>query len=1728
MPEDTKSRSANGLITVLPTSVTGPKVQNPAPFEQEGQVDESRVRAVADQIVRVFLNSLPSNYVSQTKGPFYVQQFQAAAEELARIQVTAEDAYEDNDYDFTRSEVLFQFLADLIFPNSDITGLPVIDGDVSYRTFLKKMVSLLLKGSKTLTLLEGVEALTDAEVSILDKSEFIGQPGIGWTIADRFTFEVNVSSTKRTTSGSLVDPHYHTVKINAQGTGVTTGTTWDDGSGVDHSHTIENFLVSETSATGLPAHTHDLLSDFADLPILLESNVKIVLRALRPAHTLYEYRNLFRETYRHVFTDDFQKFDLDAFYYEDFRKYCAGVKEISSVAGNVLSDRYTLNDTLSFRSVRVGAPLVVASGPNAGRYVVRDVLAFPFGDDPVARAYTTSPSGLVGTASVVNGSFRDLAQDWSLATQGEILTFSTGPNAGRYLLETVLGSNGGPLGVALGPATEIRPALCFVRVAPRFPAAGVVSYTVEVDRLGVRSPVQVTNEDASSQFFAPPAGGQIVLNTTFGPLVRSWGDATPATPSDVVVLYDGVPVSVASLNPYTGEITLAAPITRFLPGAHTVTVSYRWFSSPLMGFSGLNTQGVTLNRWSLAGGRNTTSPVSASGTLGGASTSKFPLSLGLGRFPSRKPPVKIAHRYLAFERAYTAAINSPTTLLLNQAPGRISVPYAEADVVGTSIQYEGTAIPSSPWIAKGAPTGTSDGDRYKLIDASDTQVGYWSRDFELPVSSMVGTAARFQIESHTLDGVFTGVGFGVENNRRLYLAGALVVNGLKHIGLLARPGELRDVSSWIVGPLANGTILATNIVTCPLAQAPKLISSGHRFQILSGNQIGVYVVDQVFIDRVRNLVTLTVSGIGFPANPNLWGNRLADLVFETRWDIGLCTWRLYGNTRSDSVQLLFGGATGGALVTMSGGPVLASPAYLGPDVLPEGSGRYLWGSFSRRAKNSTTWDFVRYLSTPDGGTQFTRGTVVDTTMTGDPEDAQWFRTTSYGDSATAVSQLRITATPSEPSLDTTYGYGLIDPFLNGRRVTAFDAKLSVLRDTSGAGGAALSLKDTHREARLGNLLFQDNGVGGKTIYPQTSISLVGATTAGDQGWVDVEAVGFGPSVSFADGPTTSLSGFGLDNWLLQKSLAVSASPSVDRILEFRLSVDSFTLGTANSTGLVFLADVGGRTIALSFTGPDDVNLVDLTFGVLATATVPWSDGAKRTYRVDIRPSINVVDLYVDADLEVSAPYLSFPVSPSLDGVSFGYFADPADPSQAFEASLSSLCFMEDLDGVPNLHRTFGIWVGGDAGDIDNWEIPRSDGLGVPNSDPTSIITDMNWTLECWVRLFVDPTFGAVLLRPDLSPPPGYTGNFATQSLDPTAAWARVEYSRLPRAEGYTRFGSVHFGNLNPAASSLQFWNEVRYRVFTHTSIDYRAPQRMALNQWNVISSGDYLKDVSPEQVVVAALTPTRVSLRPTHIFASRVFQVVVEGVPLAQSGWRFNSDSQEIILFSALPAAGFPVTVVFAVGKPVTTTYLQTQPLDESQTILNEGTPPVPMSQVGTATVSTVSGDGGPTPAFPPALPANPNYFLRDQYLVRQFENDPDVLYEQMEFFQLPDGGETGRIATFCDGSGLGGGLRDISLDGALFTENFSPVTSSFASNFNRGPGRFGPYLYASGGLAGAAGPGGLLGPASYTTPYAGPNPAKTGLRAAILTPVGPSAGVVPGSGGGAVHREILWVLQPA
>lgn len=487
--------------------------QNPAPPDIGGQSFADQVRLTADRIMRVFLSTLPSNYVSQVNGPWYSLQFQGMIEQLARYQVEAIEAYENTDFDFTRPEYLWQTLGILVFPRVE-QGIPDIDGDLTYRDFLKAMVRLLLSGATKDAVREGAGLTTEGIISIIEKFQF---PESAWGLDEQFGFELFVESYLRT-DVSEDGSHYHEVQVDCEGKGTTTTTVCLDGfTCQDHEHEIEGLLLEETSALPEhPLHDHRLIPAFPVDAFTLQENIIKILRALKPAHTIYELRFLFREffgrptldengnvTFEGSFFDDTVTWSMFSYYYDDLRKYCLGAKEIRSEFGETLTDLRLFSDpTRSFQPLEPNSTLVIEGGLNQGTYKVLSILTFPVGDDSTPRAYLTAPSGLSGTCTVSGDAIEDPTQDFGSVQEGETITITEGPNQGTYLLEALLGQFGGPVGSSVGPASKVRVSPSILSVDRRMNSALTgQSYRVTVDRLGAAVPQEVIGEDASRFFY---------------------------------------------------------------------------------------------------------------------------------------------------------------------------------------------------------------------------------------------------------------------------------------------------------------------------------------------------------------------------------------------------------------------------------------------------------------------------------------------------------------------------------------------------------------------------------------------------------------------------------------------------------------------------------------------------------------------------------------------------------------------------------------------------------------------------------------------------------------------------------------------------------------------------------------------------------------------------------------------------------------------------------------------------------------------------------------------------------------------------------------------------------------------------------------------------------------------------------------------------------------------------
>ena len=629
---------------VLPVSVE----ENPSLVLQEDQAYKEAVTTQVESIMSFFFGVLPSNYTSSVTGPFYTMQFQAAAEQIARIQVSATQVYSDADLDFTRPEFLYQILGSMVFPDVLKDGTVSIDSDIKHREFIRNMLGVLLKGATPVAIKDGISLVTDAVLELVEKSIAEREvKGSAYTLEDQFEFEISLSKILQTSSSVLPFDHYHTCKLGVNGDGKTLKTVYTTSEyGEPHVHDIYGYVVqpstgqlsmtfeatlpdgyssgyylngtqrpnlslvkgetyrfdqtqssninfpmllrtdltgpayvdgviwyiegkpvsaqiyyamfnssisryfeikvSETAPAtlyylcgsvigmgssitalgyGTVGHDHLLMSQFPEAdPIALARNVELILKALKPAHTLYQYRNLFRDIFGEIFSDSMTMGYQDS-RYEDFRKFCLGAKQINST-GDTLPDRGLFQDnSVSFHSIKAGSDLVILSGQNAvgasttdagtyGRFRVSEILVFPVTDNS-AVSFTTSPTGKAGKLRILwpdvvevvkydlttNSYIEDETFDFGGIVEGEILNISEGVNKGTYRISDLLGKNGGPLPYGAGPSYQIRLSPCLLRLDTRMRyAATGQSYELSVDRLGVRTPQVVVGENASEFF----------------------------------------------------------------------------------------------------------------------------------------------------------------------------------------------------------------------------------------------------------------------------------------------------------------------------------------------------------------------------------------------------------------------------------------------------------------------------------------------------------------------------------------------------------------------------------------------------------------------------------------------------------------------------------------------------------------------------------------------------------------------------------------------------------------------------------------------------------------------------------------------------------------------------------------------------------------------------------------------------------------------------------------------------------------------------------------------------------------------------------------------------------------------------------------------------------------------------------------------------------------------------
>ena len=1228
------------------------------------------------------------------------------------------------------------------------------------------------------------------------------------------------------------------------------------------------------------------------------------------------------------------------------------------------------------------------------------------------------------------------------------------------------------------------------------------------------------------------------LKTKYGPLVRGWGDNTPATKEDVEVRLDGGAIPISGVNPYVGEIYPQIPIPLAAAGTFTVDVDYTWFMNPPMELSGLNTRGLTLNTWDRSQGHvaGTPSPLPP-GATGTVKTNRFPMGVSLAPY-NRRSPKQIGHKYIGWQKAYSALLNEPTTLLLNQDPNAFSIGGLSADALSATGVFNGTSNPAAattPWTLDGVDSGGVFGDgTYRLVDASTGPYGigtaaFYKRNLDLSLSTKVTDIARFRVSEYVADGVFTGVGYGVHDGSHLLLVGALLIDGVQHVGVLLDGTKPHLEEGWQVGPSVTATATSTTTLTIPYASLPSGIESGTRFRIPSGLQRGVYTISPCGLtlsaDGTQANVTFSPA---LPTDPELFEADSFTLLFETTWDTDLISFRSYTDFPEGSASVFLGGSISGLVANLSELPPYPAQTAL---LLPATEkGVAFWGSLSRRATSTSFWDLTQYISLPSLVVQTVQGVTALTEMNTLPEDDPndpWYRVGNFGtaDVDATGDQLLLKGTSHGVSIPLQFAYERTEPHLTPKVRTDAEATFKVDSGILGAGDATFRIRDTKREVSLQTLYYVENSSTRRLIPERPNVSLSGLRSPVDAGWV-ADTTNTAPD-PFVRGQTLEFSKTTSQKAVWRRDSSIGGIVADEGIiLEGRLSVQSFTAG---SRGIGFF--FGGschlpasnfeRTVNVTL-GSGAVELRDRDFALIKSIPFVWDDSDFHTYRLLCDPIADLVVLVVDDTVLGSVPFSDFSKD-TLSGGSFLHGFVGLTGTGVCSITLDSMGAVPlrvRAIGGQTLGRTFGVYLrrtpsGGipSPTDIDSYRIPRTDGTSVLNSNLTAVPKVMDWTSLCRVRAYLDPNWGLSVYRPDLPLPPGAPGTARpSETTDPAAAWINVEYGDLPVYEATFR-GTVAFGVLDRRAISQTRWDSVRYRIRGAANGFAIAPQNNVLNRGLTLTSGEYNIDTTPEVKTITSRSPFLVYVPDSGTHADRVFVVQVDGAVVPSTNYTFDKATQNLQFVSTAPLSNpqHPVTVTFAVGKPVTKAYLCGQEIEETVTVLNEGTPPVP-SDLAQASERTVE-SGGRINDPDDVLDEAESLVLNDPLRVVTFTDDEDSIYANLQFCEKEDG-ESVNITTLCDGPGPGHGLSEIGIDGTFTSDTplvpegpvgpftGSPTITGSTSHFHSG----GMFLMASGGAATL--------------------PTTTVLNAAITTPNqrGPSGAPPPGGMG--MNRDFAVVLQ--
>jgi hypothetical protein len=950
----------------------------------------------------------------------------------------------------------------------------------------------------------------------------------------------------------------------------------------------------------------------------------------------------------------------------------------------------------------------------------------------------------------------------------------------------------------------------------------------------------------SSILFTPIVSSVVnVIYTEHGPLVKDWGDYTPAGIDDVAVRVNGLSYTVVGVNPYLGQIFIDPPIAKVTAGSITVEVDYKYMPDATFPMV-LNVPGLALNTWSRPVG-STHPSVTVSG--GGPFTPldhDYRVVLQGGN----PQPKTMGYKFLAVEKGYSAVLNDPESLVLNAGPGGSFFP----PVKTPAPSYDLRAESRSDWEFTGSVT-----EDLVITGA----LSYVFENVSVPFESESAFSARFSPVAGTYDGVWSGSGVGFHDEKGMVLLGLLKINNVEHLGI-ANGNNLSLQESWLPMGTRSGVLTTSTSFTTDTNGLPSLFAVGSRFQVLTGVQAGTYTITS------REDIIGT-SYIGFsppaPGDPSLWGNNPVNFTPEFAWDGE----RVFVLAQVQGVNISI--VASSDLTISDSVTVRRSPF---PMFSEWSEGRVFMGNLSPVATLTQDVDLVVFQSHPAADPFITRRSAVDADFNDLQSQGWFFRGQDALNEGVSAECVRFDPAFSDGSITTT--------------------EITFQETFFGFSSYKIcEIRDRKRKVEVHAIVYDEAATRELVSTPHAFLSPISP-------WSGTLAPEVRPDLlHFEDAVGTYSS-----------VIAGGNRTTNTRIFRFKIR------GTSNSGFTVFM-DSGStlKDVAVTF-GIGEVSLTSNGANI-ATYSAAWDDNEFHTVQVDIGSSVEV---FVDGTSLGTELLSGFSASTTTNKVGIRTTGN-------HDIDLQWLVAYESLSG--SFIRTFAFKTT-DTGDFNtDYVLPTPSPSSLPNSNVSKLVEVVDYSLApASVRIHFDPSYGVVLQIPS-SLPGSYTPDFATQSTNPTRGYCNIEYRRLPFVPGA---GSITFAS----GSAIMDIDSMQYQIIQRPMQDYQITRYMVLNRMNIIHSGEYLLDSSPEVVLVERRDALTLSLRDINYNAKIVYQVVDDSVVR----FDFDFDPTTQIVTMHAPLASTQATVYFVPSRPITATYLRNEP---AATTLYERTPPYVWSQ---------------------------------------------------------------------------------------------------------------------------------------------------------------------------------------